>query len=155
MRHTSTILLKNLFLVYLEIGNEVSKCHVKREERLPAGLNSWLRGYFISPSLALQKKKLTPRTKTISFECQSFIISMSTLVITRWSISRALMPNESARYSILCESVFSLPSRLPTSSSRVRCIFKDLADLRKSGWSKLPAWKVSPIELQENCFSCS
>ena len=30
---------------------------------MPPGLNSWIRGYFISPSLVLQTKELTPRTK--------------------------------------------------------------------------------------------
>ena len=41
------------------------------------------------------------------------------------------------RFEKLCERIFSLP----VTSSRVKCLLRDLHELRESGWSKLPMWK--------------
>lgn len=45
------------------------------------------------------------------------------------------------RFDNLCESLLSLP----VTSSRVKCLLRDLHELRDSGWSKLPLWKQALV----------
>jgi hypothetical protein len=44
---------------------------------------------------------------------------------------------DQTRFSKLCGTLFGLPG----GSSRVKCLLRDLKELRDSGWSKLPTWK--------------
>lgn len=48
---------------------------------------------------------------------------------------------DQARFAKLCDTLFGLPS----GTSRVKCLLRDLKELRDSGWSKLPTWKLALV----------